>query len=389
MTNIAKLVTRFIKIDLTQRSMTLQVFGREAFLNRMYRKSESTRTEKVASVSLNMFEYFCKNEGKTEDEMIKEFQSLIKVGDIRNVCLVLDRFIQFLGQDQDDIILNGNILPVAFKKKSPKTIKTYFCFVKTYLRQCHDVKISNEDVKDYIQFPKVRKEQRKAISIDTLKKIFRSNASEEQKALFSCLLSSGMRIGEALQLTKENFHLDENPVRITLDAEITKTKESRETFISSESVDKLKGIMERKKDNERIFTDIDDIDKAVINVEQAFGNLRERLDLVEKYKNSCRYVVNIHSFRAYFHTKASQKHGSDYANALDGHGAYLKQYYREDPKERAKKYLELEPNLLIESYHPEAEQTKDKIISSLQDEMKKLQDKMTRLEFLNKPLPVL
>ena len=45
----------------------------------------------------------------------------------------------------------------------------------------------------------------------------------------------------------------------------------------------------------------------------------------------------------------------------------------------------LEPSLLIESYKLESEKTKDKIISNLQEEMQKLQDKMTRLELLNKP----
>jgi len=59
------------------------------------------------------------------------------------------------------------------------------------------------------------------------------------------------------------------------------------------------------------------------------SNLRKKLGILEKYPNSSRFVVTIHGFRAYFHTKASQKHGVEYANALDGHGAYLKQYYRE------------------------------------------------------------
>ena len=94
-------------------------------------------------------------------------------------------------------------------------------------------------------------------------------------------------------------------------------------------------------------------------------------------------MVNLHCLRAYFHTKASQKHGSDYANALDGHGAYLKQYYREDPKERAKKYKELEPSLFIESVKMESEKTKDKIIESMQDQLDKLTAKMQRLELLN------
>ena len=193
-----------------------------------------------------------------------------------------------------------------------------------------------------------------------------------------------MRIGEALALRKHHFHLDEDPIRITLDAETTKTKEGRETYITNEAYEKLKPFLDRKNDHDRIFTDSDNIDDAVDCEEQTFIELRRKLGLLEKYPNSTRYVVNIHSFRAYFHTKASQKHGSDYANALDGHGAYLEQYYRLSDQEKAKKYRELEPDLLIESVKLTGK-TKDDTIGDLQKQMQELQDKMTRIELLNKP----
>ena len=147
-----------------------------------------------------------------------------------------------------------------------------------------------------------------------------------------------MRLSEGLSLKIRNLHLKTSPIMITLRAEDTKTKESRETYISSECFEKLKPLLENKNDDDYVFNHHETADDVVKAEEQNFSYLRKRLGLIEKYDNSSRYVVNIHTFRAYFHTKASQKHGSDYANALDGHGAYLKQYYREDPKERAKKY---------------------------------------------------
>ena len=361
--------------------MSLQQFSEKDWLGKIYRKSESARTEACAKVSLRMFDAFCKHEGTSKEKMILEYQELVKEGDVRNICLSLDKFVQFLNLDHDEIKVNEKD---TFKKKNPKTIKTYFSFIKSYLRICHAVKISTEDIRDYVTFPKLMKVPRIAIPLKTLKLIF-NNASPQRRALYYTLISSGMRLGEGLALTKKDFHLDENPIRITIPAEITKTREGRETYISSEAFEKLKPIFETKKDNEKIFTHLEELGKAVILEEHIFHLLREKLDLLEKYPNSNRYVVNIHSFRAYFHTKASQKHGSDYANALDGHGAYLKQYYRETPEERAKKYKQLEPSLFIESFKLETEKTKDRLISSLQEEMKKLQDKMIRLELLNTP----
>jgi len=58
----------------------------------------------------------------------------------------------------------------------------------------------------------------------------------------------------------------------------------------------------------------------------------------EKYPNSVRYVINIHSMRAYFMSKASVLHGETYGNALIGHGSYLKEYLRFTQEEQGKKY---------------------------------------------------
>lgn len=377
--------------------MTLQVetFSKYDWFEQVFRKSESLRTANVAKASLRMFELFCKSEGLTESQIIQRYQALAKEGDIRSICLSLDKFVQFLNQDRDDILLNS-IGNRTFKKKSFKTIENYFGFIKSYLRKCHGVKLSNEDIKDYVTFPRRRKEPRQAISLKAIKSIL-TYASPLRRALYLVLISSGMRIGECLALTIADFHFNENPVRVTLNAEITKTKEGRDTFISSEAYDRLKPLIEAKRDNEKVFTVYDDNYRALLHEERYFSELRQRIGELEKiknkddksiflerYHNSNRFIINIHAFRAYFHTKASNKHGSDYANALDGHGAYLKQYYRETPEERAKKYNELESSLLIESVKLETEKTKDKIIEDLQVQMEKLKDQMLRIELLNK-----
>ncbi len=375
----------------------IQIYSKNDWLDKMFRKSESEGTKLMAQTALNVFEDFCNYQKKTESQLIRELQMLSKAGEIRKLCLFLDRFVQFMNQDHPDItrldpFRKKNL--ISFKRKGPKTIKSYFGFIKSYLRLCHDVKITSEDVKDYITFPKIRKEPRKAVTIEILKRIFHE-ASPQRRALYNVLVSSGMRLGEALQLTKNDIHLDENPVRVTIRAETTKTKEGRESYISSEAIDKLKPVIENIEDEDRIFVEekylkrFKSIKLAVAHEDHIFSRLRERLSqkdkrFKEKYPNSYLFVVNIHSFRAYFHTKASEKHGVEYANALDGHSGYLSQYYRKSPQERAKMYLELEPSLLIESIKPEVEKTKDRIIDELQDKMQKLQDKMTRLELLSK-----
>ena len=91
----------------------------------------------------------------------------------------------------------------TFKAKKPKTIKLYFGFIKAYLRKVHDVRLSTDDIKDYVQMPKDVKEQRKPISLNTLKLLF-GKCDPERRALYYILISSGMRLGEALSLKKSD-----------------------------------------------------------------------------------------------------------------------------------------------------------------------------------------
>ena len=370
---------------MSESDMDTEQFYDEDWLDRMYRKSKSRGTMLCAKTSLSIFDQFCHYHtglnGDSRNTVISKYKTWMNQDkpDVRSICMSLDKFVSFMEKDHDEIQVNRN---ATFKAKEPKTIKLYFSFIKSYLRICHGIRLTTEDIQDYIQFPKHRKEPRRPISIKTLKLLF-GKCDPKRRALYYVLITSGMRLGEGLSLKKANFHLDESPVRISLLAEDTKTKEGRETYITSEALEKLKPILESKKDHEYLFQDLDDVENAVKREVRHFMRLRERLGLTERYPNSIRHVVDIHSFRAYFHTKASQKHGSDYANALDGHGAYLKQYYREDPTERAKKYLELESSLLIESVQIESDKTKDKIIETLQENMQKLEDKMLRIELLN------
>ena len=61
-----------------------------------------------------------------------------------------------------------------------------------------------------------------------------SYANLRDKAIYLTLLSSGIRVGELTQITIHDIYLDEKPVRIELEAEYCKNKQSRTVFISKE-----------------------------------------------------------------------------------------------------------------------------------------------------------
>ena len=169
-------------------------YGEEDWLDQMYRKSSSSRTRTVAKTSLNTFDLFCKKQGFSRDRIIKQYDTwynpkpnpdeLVRP-DIRSICLSLDKFVSFMGNDQE--FEDGH----TCKKKSFKTTTLYFSFVKSYLRICHGIKLSTDDIKDYVTFPKQRRDPRIPISLKQLKQIM-NNANPRRKALYYILISSGM-----------------------------------------------------------------------------------------------------------------------------------------------------------------------------------------------------
>jgi len=69
-----------------------------------------------------------------------------------------------------------------------------------------------------------------------------------EKALFTFLVSSGMRIGETLQLTFEDIDLDKNPVMIDIRKEYTKGNFPRIAFISEEATKFLQEWLKVRED---------------------------------------------------------------------------------------------------------------------------------------------
>lgn len=363
------------------------------------------RTKMCASTSLRTFDQFCQKQiglnGESKDIMIKKYKAWFEPPkvkdadgdyyypkpDIRSICLSLSKFVKFMSVKHDDVVVYTNPTTgkeITFKAKNPKTIKMYFGYVKTYLRVCHAIKLSLEDVKDYVKIEKPLKEARQPIPLPVLKTILH-HANPLRRCMYLCLISSGMRIGELLSLKKGNFFTNEKPVRVRLHAKDTKTRDSRETYISSEAFEKLKPLLDSKGDDEYIFHKLSTVYGGVKNEVKYFMRLRRKLNLDGRVNISNRALYTLHGMRGYFATQASHVHGEQYSNRLLGHEGFLPNYYQISEKERGEMYLKLEPHLNIESVKVVADENKDTIIESLTEQMAKMEAKMERMELLSQP----
>lgn len=299
---------------------------REEFVEKFYSKSNSVGSKTVLLSVLKNFDSFCiEVYGNDSESLLEELR-----GDMGDALYnFLQDFIKYLED----------------KRLKPKTIASYFSTLRTYLRS-QEIKISSDDIKDLIRLPQIIQELREPLSKEHLKLLL-DYAKPDRKALYLTLLSSGMRIGEALSLRKNDFDLSSDPVMITIQGKYTKTKQTRKTYISSEAKTALLRILENKQNSDLVFAKSENLQAAKLSEERTFDNLRKRCDLTEKYLDSSRHKITIHSMRAFFHTQASIIHDEQYANALDGHQGYLEQYYRLSEEKRAELYRKLEPHLLI------------------------------------------
>jgi integrase len=127
-------------------------------------------------------------------------------------------------------------------KKAPKTQQMTISIVKQFLKY-GDKNTKNLDIWDTIQTR--MKGTVRAISeeyvpeIPEIKRVLEYCDIKTKTAIYMAM-SSGMRLGEVMELVPSDTHMNETPTRINIRAEITKNHQRRTTFISSEATELLK-----------------------------------------------------------------------------------------------------------------------------------------------------
>jgi len=245
-------------------------------------------------------------------------------------------------------------------------------------------KIYNEDVKQHFRLPRVVLAYQKGLTKETVNRLVRL-ANPKLAACILAACSSGMRLGEIMQLKFSDIDLTTNPTTITIRAMTTKTREARLTHISSEATGALKDYLARlnqqKKNDDYVFllqhkdrikmakhdnrsdriqhlesqlASMASEERYAKSVQTTCHNLQQQLariikdnpELNKKTEND-RNEIHFHAFRYFFKTQVTDAHQSDFAEALMGHKSLKLVYYRQNEKARAQTYLEVEHAVTI------------------------------------------
>jgi len=304
------------------------------------------------------FEAFCLEEGSSLEEAIEEMKITKNKNDIFKA---LQSWVNWLNR-------NGI---------SESSIPIYFSHIRAFLYY-HGISITDQERKREIKYPKILEDEKHGLTVDEIKQIM-NVTFPKRKALYMMLLSSGLRIGEAVQLRKKDLKLVGQNFLINVKGEYTKTGKGRKCFMSKEATRMVLPLW--KRTNGIIFGTNEDREKSCIAEHVRFNAYREKAGLLEKYGHSSHFHISLHSFRAYFITKIS-RHDPNLAKRLAGQKSYLEQYDRLSIEERLVIYKKAEPNLFIYEQMPKSEEILElhKEIQKGKEENVKLEEKYTKFE---------
>ena len=281
---------------------------------------------------------------------------------------------------------------------SPSTIKVTFSNLRKYLFY-RNIRTNEQDIRNSLRFPKTPKEEKHPLSDSEYREIVDGLAKDPlYQSVCLALGSSGMRIGELMNVRKKDLDLSTKRITVKIPPN-TKTRTGRTTFFTKEVEEKIKKRLGKLNPDDYVFCKKSPYSGA-FNFRLALRRILKRLGLDEKYQSNNYSKISPHSFRAYFFTKAARKHDDNYAHRMIGHGGYLMQYDRMTEEEKMNMYIELEPDLVV------YDQTKNKLkieqlkeenasISQLREEVARLREQQAKqdkkiLDKLreNKTLPI-
>jgi|APSaa5957512535_1039671.scaffolds.fasta_scaffold12836_2 integrase len=338
----------------------------DSFLESVYIISHSIKTVKTYRTSLNHLQKFIDaNYEQSEPEILLEIKS-----ETIDLYQFLRDFVIYL--DKAGI--------------QPKGLRGYLSGVKGYLRH-QGIRINSDDFKQFVKIPKLVRTREIPLTKEMLLRVLHNSNSKLQTAILVAL-SSGLRIGELVQLKLSDIDFESNPTKISVRGNATKTRQSRETYITPEATNALKDYLSRyfgwTENNSRL------IDPYIFgpttgkgrksklpgfNVESAKLSLQKSLrthvgsipDLDVDNENGYK-AIHFHAFRKFFRTIVGNAVGRDYAEALMGHGFYMDTYYQLPEDKKKLMYLDAEPYLTISD------------TVSMENNLKSLSGKYTSLE---------
>ena len=292
----------------------------------------------------------------------------------------LDKFLQQLKNkdfDPYDVLNDYCIFLQSNYNIGPITFRDKIITVKTFL-EYSDVDISPRKFKLKVRFPKTISKHKEAIDKEDIIKILNGCSDLRVKTYVMLLASTGLRATEALSIRLKDLDMNNNPAKLIIRGEFTKTKVDRYVFLTREIVEQIKIWIDykyrkrricyyykdkensgkktiteyrtpEKKQNELIFS-LNQSDKPPRpeilygNLSSIFAKTLDRIGMGNREDgNEIRREITLHSFRRWIKSTISDLGYADYSEWFIGHAGST--YWRKKDNEKAEIFQKIEPYL--------------------------------------------
>ena len=154
----------------------------------------------------------------------------------------LDKFLQQLKNkdfDPYDVFNEYSLFLQSNYNIGSITFRDKIITVKTFL-EYSDIDISPRKFKLKVRFPKTISKHKEAIDKEDIIKILNCCSDLRLKTYVMLLASTGLRATEALSIRLKDLDIKNNPTKLTIRGEYTKTRVDRYVFLTREVVEQLR-----------------------------------------------------------------------------------------------------------------------------------------------------
>ena len=357
--------------------------GETSYLDNLYLISHSKNSHKTYKTTVKLFRVFL-----LENYFCNEIELVEK---IHNNHIDVYDVLQLFVVRMDKQGIKGN------------TIRIRFSSIKGYLIHL-GVKISTDEVKHTIKIPRVTRLREIPITKEMIVRLLRNSKPKLHVAILVAI-STGLRLGELVNLRIIDVDFTTTPTTVYVRGNTTKTRQSRLTFLTTETSNALKDYLiryhkwnEDQKDplllEKHIFQAKIKPKKpeqfSVLGTQNTLAAdllvlIKSIPELAIKNENG-RQAIHFHAFRKYFRTIVGNASGRDFAENLIGHSFYMDTYYQLSDEKKREMYLQVEPLLTISDFT-----SVEKTLSTISKKYSGLEDKFNQLlnyfEENNIPVP--
>jgi len=288
-----------------------------------------------------------KNTQKSQKTAIQNFFRFVYNVDKANFEELAKEYIQ--KHTQQEIFHDIVKYAISLQSKNRNTAQTYLNNLQSFLLW-YDVEFT-EKQKRMIQ-QKLNHAQDSIEESILTKDMIRSlieHTDLKTRSLILTLVSSGMRVSEALHLKLSDIELDTGCICIK--KEYTKTNKARYTFMSSEALYTLKEWLKEREDYinstyKRSKTKDTEIELIYpFNYVTALRGFISGLERAKLKKQDTKQI-HIHQLRKYFRSNMALGCSLDIVEALLGHAGYLTHSYRKYSREQLETEYKKNENLV-------------------------------------------